>query len=75
MLAKLRQYWKPRSVAFWSGASLMVSGLLEATGGSIPGVSEWARPVIDAYFGTSGPVVKLSLGMGLIGIRRAQDDA
>lgn len=74
MLAKLKQYWQPHSLTFWGGAVLIVSGVLESAGNSIPGISEWVRPLIDAYVGGGGATVKIGMGMGLIGIRRKLDD-
>jgi hypothetical protein len=68
-------YFKPRSLTFWSGAFLIVTGVLEATGKSIPGLTAYVGPIVDAYFGTTGAAAKISLGLGLIGLRRRLTDA
>ena len=70
----LKKYWKPRSLTFWGSATLIVSGLLDVTGGAIPGVSIWAGPLIDAYIGGVDPVTKIGLGMTGLGIRRRLSD-
>jgi hypothetical protein len=74
-LAWAKEYYRPKSLAFWGGVILIASGVIQAAGETIPGLSVWVRPLIDAYFGAMGPVAKISLGMGILGIRRRLPDA
>ena len=70
----LKKYWKPKSLAFWGSSILIISGMLEVTGSAIPMASEILRPLIDAYTGSVGPIIKIGLGMTGLGIRRRLPD-
>lgn len=68
-------YLKFNSVTFWAGLLLICSGLLELANFHIPGVSDVVRPLLATYFGTSGAVPKILLGLGFIGVRRKLAEA
>lgn len=67
-------YFKWKSLTFWSGLLLIISGVMELAGTSVPGLSEVIRPVLDAVFQTSDAGSRIFMGSGMIGIRRALGD-
>lgn len=68
---KFASYFKFNSLTFWAGAILVLSGALEILGGSIPYLTDVARPIIAAAFNATDPGTRMTLGMGLIGVKRA----
>ena len=66
---RLRSYVQPLSLTWWSGAALIVSGLLRIWGLEIPFLTPAVRPVIDALFGSTDPGLMISTGLIAIGVR------
>lgn len=64
------KYVKPKSLTWWVGAVLIVSGVLELNGAEIPYVSATIRPLIEHFFG-SGAGERIFAGLALWGIRAA----
>lgn len=73
-MTKLASYFKWRSVTFWAGALLIASGVLDAASVEIPYISGAGRALLDALFNTIDPGTRISVGLGLVGLRRALDD-
>ncbi len=68
---KLKSYFRPASLTWWTSMALLVSGLLRVWGLEIPGVTPAVRPLIDVLFGSSDPGALISAGLLGIGIRAA----
>lgn len=68
-MAWFKKYWRPTSLTFLGGLLLIISGVLQAAETSIPGVSEFIRPVLIAY-GGADPILRIGAGLGLVGISR-----
>lgn len=74
MIARLKSYWMPGTATFWVGLASIVIGCAMAAGvGDAERLGVIAQ-VITALQGggDSSPAGLIVLGMGLIGIRRAQ---
>jgi hypothetical protein len=65
----IRSYLQPKSVTWWAGAGLIVTGLLRGldAGFNLGGMAD----VIDAWSGSASPSVLILQGAGLIGLRGA----
>ena len=68
MLKRLKRYWNPRSLTWWTGTTLVTSGVMQIYGLSIPGVTEIVRPVISAMYEGMPPGGLISAGLGLWGL-------
>lgn len=69
----MNRYYKPKSVAWWAGAGLILSGLVRGLGAAVDLGAVGA--VIDAWSGALPPSVLILQGAGLIGLRGAIKDA
>lgn len=65
----MRRYFKPKSVTWWAGFGLIITGLLRGLGAGLDlGALAY---VIDAWTGDATPSVLIMQGAGLIGVRGA----
>lgn len=71
LIEKLKYYWKPTSMTFWVGLTLILSGTFRMYGLSIPGISDVVRPLLDSFYPASDPGSMIMAGFGFIGIRAA----
>lgn len=64
-----RKYFKPKSVTWWAGTSLIATGAVLGVdvGYDVGPVAD----VLDAWTGRMGPSVLIAQGAGLVGIRGA----
>lgn len=65
-----RDYFRPGSVTWWVGIVLVVSGVLEISGGSVPLLTDIIRPVLKGLSEASDPVMRVLAGFGVIGANR-----
>ncbi len=74
MIRKLKSYWMPRSGTFWVGLTAIGIGVAMAAGVGDADRLGVVAQVITALQGggDSSPAGLIILGMGLIGVRRAQ---
>lgn len=68
----MKSYIKPRSVSFLAGASMVLAGLVMALAEAIAPL-EPVRAVLSAIYHGMAPGALISMGFGVIGIRRAVD--
>ena len=65
----MRRYLLPKSVTWWAGAAMIITGLLRGLG---EGVDLGAiASIIDAWSGAASPSLLIMQGAGLIGLRGA----
>lgn len=69
----MSRYFKPRSVTWWAGLGLLLTGLLRGLDAAI-NLGPVAA-VIDAWTGSIAPSVLILQGAGLIGLRGAIREA
>jgi hypothetical protein len=69
----MQKYFKPKSLTWWAGICLILTGLLRGTD-AVFDLGPWAA-VIDAWSGGSSASALILQGAGLIGIRGAIGEA
>lgn len=68
MVNRLKRYWNPRSLTWWTSITALISGIMQIYGFEIPGVTEVARPVINAVHEGASPGALVVAGLGGLGI-------
>ena len=66
-----RKYYKPKSLTWWVGCVLVLSGVLQSNAWEIPVISDTLRPIMEAMTGAADPKSKIMAGLGFIGLRGA----